>query len=275
MKKTAIVRTSLALVALAALRCGSEEPMTLLLGERTSERISGGLWTEETEVEFTSTPSAPLAGVATLHVASPDHEHPHALDFELRYDYAAGVVTSDGLGERLDRESHRTLRAATDLLARQLGPDDPTLPLHEQMLFAAFVVLSESGGMPLSPVTFEMGPRDAPGDTEDKSLGNDGVGCIQRGATYLASFDFGETVIVDTPITADSHSCNGMCGPSCTQLTTWRMWTLDCLEHDSCCNAIGDDTTCWTPLGECGDEYNDAVADFLRGFDPFRRHCGG
>jgi hypothetical protein len=53
------------------------------------------------------------------------------------------------------------------------------------------------------------------------------------------------------------------------------MWTLDCLEHDSCCSAIGDGTTCWTPLGECGDEYVHAEADFLRGFDPFRSHCGG
>lgn len=52
------------------------------------------------------------------------------------------------------------------------------------------------------------------------------------------------------------------------------MWTLDCLEHDACCNVTSDDS-CWTPLGECGDEYDDAMGDFLRGFDPFRRHCGG
>jgi hypothetical protein len=53
------------------------------------------------------------------------------------------------------------------------------------------------------------------------------------------------------------------------------MWTLDCLEHDECCRDIGAEGACWAPLGECGDEYSLAEGDFLRGFAPLSRHCGG
>jgi hypothetical protein len=265
----------LALAALAALRCGSPEgspePATVSFAEHDSERISGEVWAGATHVEFTSTPSAPFVGAVAIHVTSFAGAASAPLDFDLRYDYAAGEITSDGHGGRLDREALGALRGAADRVAVQLGTDGPA-PLHAQMLFAALVLISESGGMELTPLTFEL---DAPGAARDKSLENDDVACISRGETYLVSFDFGSTVVADEPIVADSHSCNGLCGPSCTRLTAFEMWTLDCLEHDECCKAIGDDTTCFTPLGECGDEYLDAETDFLRGFDPLRRHCGG
>jgi len=279
--KTMLLRAPVALAALAALRCGAADqpspgsagPMTVTLAERNSERISGELWADAALVEFTSTPSAPLAGAVAIVVTSLADAPAPALDYELRYDYAAGHVTSDGHGSRLDRDALGQLRAAVDAVAAQLGGDVPALPLHAQMLFAAFVLLSESGGMPLTPLSFDLA---APaGGALDKSLENDGVDCISRGETVLGSFDFGRTVVVDEPFVVDSHSCNGRCGPSCTRLTAFEMWTLDCLEHDECCNAIGDDTTCFTPLGECGDEYVDAETDFLRGLDPFSGHCGG
>ena len=82
--------------------------------------------------------------------------------------------------------------------------------------------------------------------------------------------------LIDTcpALQAGIYECNGQCGPYCTQLQPWRMWTLDCLEHDACCNVTSDDS-CWTPLGECGDEYDAAMGDFLKGFAPFSKHCGG
>jgi hypothetical protein len=274
--KPSLRHASVQLGALALLHCGGvSEPGPLQLAERTTERVTGELSTGEIQVELESTPSGPLAGVVSVHVVSSGDDAAEPLHYELRYDYAAGVVTGDGHGGRLDRQSLRVLGDAAARLAGELGPDDPTLPLHEQMLFAALVLLSESGGMPLGPLTFAVGGGDQADTVLDKSLGNDGISCLERGSTYLVSFDFASTAVVDRPIAADSRSCNGLCGPSCTELTPWRMWTLDCLEHDSCCNAIGDSTTCWTPLGECGDEYVDAEADFLRGFDPFQRHCGG
>lgn len=267
--------TSLAALPLAALCCGSPEPDGARFDQRAPERSSGSIEVDGTFIEFASAPATALSGVATLDVTALDRES-LPLAYELRYDYATGVVTSDGHGARLDRPGLIALQAAADRLAARLGPSDPALPLHERMLFAAFVLLAESGGMALSTHTFDLKPQ-SPGldTTSDKSLGNDGVSCIERGSTYSVSFDFDDTQVVDTPIAADSHSCNGMCGPSCTRLTPFSMWTLDCLEHDSCCSAIGDDTTCWTPLGQCGDEYADAEADFLRGLDPFGRHCDG
>jgi hypothetical protein len=269
------------LAALAALRCvsadefpdGDVAPTSVSIAERNSERISGELWANEALIQFSSSPSAPLAGAVAIHVTSFADTPPAPLDYELRYDYATGLVTSDGRGGRLDREALGRLRSAADAVAAQLDADELALPLHAQMLFAAFVLLSESGGMQLTPLTFDLGgPR---AGALDKSLEDDDVDCISRGETLLGSFDFGGTVVIDEPFVADSHSCNGMCGPSCTRLTAFEMWTHDCLEHDECCTAIGDDTTCFTPLGECGDEYVDAETDFLRGFDPFSRHCGG
>ena len=259
--------------ALAAAGCGSPEAAPSSFAEGTPARASVQLSAGELFVEIEATALEPLVGEVAVHV-EPVGDNPQSpLVFELRYDYAEGRVTSDGFGQQLDRPSLRTLGDAAEQLARELGTTDPSLPLHEQMAFAALALLADSGGMPLVPATFIL--RDALGAVGDKSLQNDGVRCLQRGSSYLVSFDFGGTSVVDTPITADSRSCNGLCGPSCTRLTPYAMWTLDCLEHDSCCSAIGDDTTCWTPLGECGDEYGHAETDFLRGFDPFRSHCGG
>jgi hypothetical protein len=157
-----------------------------------------------------------------------------------------------------------------------LGSNDPALPLHEQMLFASLALLADSGGMALPAIEFSLGPRHAGARSPsvEKSLGNDGVSCIERDATYAVSFDYGGTIVLDEPVTANSSQCNGQCGPECVQLTPWLMWTLDCLEHDTCCGATSNDP-CWRPLGECGDEYVDAELDFLRGFDPFNQHCGG
>jgi hypothetical protein len=117
---------------------------------------------------------------------------------------------------------------------------------------------------------FELGTSEV-----DKSLGNDGVTCIERGSTYAVSFDEASGTTVDFPRTADVEECNGKCGPGCAPLTPWSMWTLDCLEHDACCSRTDESLVCWTPLGQCGDEYVHAETDFLRGFDPLSSHCGG
>lgn len=271
--KNGKLRVSLLLGALVTPGCGAPDAASSSLAERAPARASVQLSADTLFVDVTSTASGPLAGEVAVHVEPLGDNPQPRLAFELRYDYAAGQVTSDGFGQQLDRPSLRALGDAAEQLAGELGTNDPSLPLHEQMTFAALALLADSGGMPLGASTFVL--RDAPDGAGDKSLQNDGVTCISRGSTHHVSFDFGSTSVVDTPITADSRSCNGLCGPSCTRLTPYAMWTLDCLEHDSCCSAIGDGTTCWTPLGECGDEYVHAETDFLRGFDPFRRHCGG
>jgi hypothetical protein len=131
--------------------------------------------------------------------------------------------------------------------------------------------------MPLEQKAFDLGSPsndDGLGDEIDKSIDDDGIQCIRSGQNYFVSFDYGDTTVIDGELQAGVYECNGQCGPYCTQLQPWRMWTLDCLEHDACCNVTSDDA-CWTPLGECGDEYDAAMGDFLRGYAPFSRHCGG
>jgi hypothetical protein len=272
-----------ALAASAVLGCGSgdhaallDEP-ALLVDERTPERFAGRFTAAEGAVELSSAASVqPFAGNVSIDTGS--------LVYAVHYDYAARRVVTDGGGRAIDRESQRLLGEGLEHVTALLGPNNPELPLHEQMLYASLAMLQESAGMPLERTTFEIEPSDVeesnvdpggvgPGSVE-KSLGNDGVSCVKRQQTYSASYDYGGTVIVDYAITADASECNGRCGPTCTQLTPWNMWTLDCLEHDACCDATSDDS-CWTPLGECGDEYGEAQTDFLRGFDPFRKHCGG
>jgi hypothetical protein len=183
-------------------------------------------------------------------------------------------VVTDGHGAGLDRATHAFLGDAIGAFSAFFGSNARGLPLEQQMLYAGLVTWQESGGIALGRNIFALRPKPAPGAETTKSLGDDGVACVQRGLAYYTSFDYFDTTVVDQPVTVDTHRCNGMCGPYCTELSPWNMWTLDCLEHDQCCRATDDDT-CWSPFNECGDEYLDAERDFLRGFDPFSSHCGG
>lgn len=229
--------------------------------EPSDGHIRGEVSSSGTRVEFAATRSTPFAGAIAVQVGS--------LAYELEYDYEARQVVTDGHGGAIDRAAQRALGEALRAAADVLGPNDPSVPLHQQMLFAALALLEESGGMPLPRMSFPLSPV-----TVDKSLENDGVTCIERGVSYPVSFDYGDRVVLDEPVSAGVDDCNGQCGPGCARLTPFLMWTFDCLEHDRCCRETSIDP-CWTPLGECGDEYVDASGDFLKGFDPFGTHCGG
>jgi hypothetical protein len=253
-------------LATMTLRCGSVEPQPLALERPSDDRIEGWYASDGVSIEFSSARFSPFSGDVAIRAGS--------LMYSVRYDYErrpgeAREVVTDGQGGALDPSTHRVLGEVLERVSQQLGSNDPALPLHEQMLFAGLALLVDSAGMPLPRMTFSL---DAP--EVDKSLGNDGVTCIERDTSYGVSFDVDSTVIADTPVVSNSSVCNGQCGPACVQLTPWRMWTLDCLEHDTCCGATSNDP-CWTPLGECGDEYIHAEGDFLQGFDPFGDHCGG
>ncbi len=233
---------------------------------RTEQRVEGRFEQDGQVIEFSSERTGPLTGDVRIDSG--------ALRYELHYDYDARQVVTDGHGGALQYEMQRPLREAIEQLSAQLGSSGREPPLHEGMLLAGLSMLHESGGMPLELQTFDLGPEASSAGDVDKSLDDDGIQCIRSGGIYYVSFDFGETTVLDTEVQAGSYECNGQCGPYCTQLQPWRMWTLDCLEHDTCCNATSDDA-CWTPLGECGDEYEAAMGDFLRGYAPFSRHCGG
>jgi hypothetical protein len=261
-------------LSIGLLHCGGESSLPvsdaaagLSVEQRTSERLDGrfiGASAGSPVLEFASTRSAPLSGDVEVVAGS--------LAYTLHYDYGgAREVIADGQGDALERPTQGLVLEALDAVKVTLGRDEPALPLHEQMLFAALTLLAESGGMPLTRLRFPLAT-----DEVEKSLGNDGVTCIERGSAYEVSFDDADATVEGETVTADSEDCNGLCGPGCEQLTPWKMWTLDCLEHDRCCAVSGQlDAICWTPLGECGDEYAAAEGDFLRGFDPLQRHCGG
>ena len=259
---------------------GSGEPAgthgsgALLLNQHDDARISGRFSSEGREIEFTARGTAPLAGDVQVRV--------DALAYDVHYDYAARQVRADGHGGAIDQPTQRALRSAIASLTEHLGPSQPGSALHEQMLMASLSLLRDSGGMTLAEQRFDLGApveHSASSGVVDsvveKSLDDDGIQCIQSGEWYAVSFNYGDQTVIDADVQAGSKDCNGQCGPACAQLTPWRMWTLDCLEHDTCCAVTDGDTECWTPLGECGDEYEAAMKDFLRGYDPLRRHCGG
>jgi hypothetical protein len=260
-----------------ALGCGAEPSSTLIVSEQTAERIAGRYAADGHELDFAAESSGIRAGSVQLRMG--------ALTYDVRYDFEgsdseARQVSADGYGAAIDRGAPPALRAAIEDLTGYLGPARPESPMQEQMLVATFQLLRASGGMPLEHQSFPLGPKQPGGepavsDAEvEKSLDDDGIRCIKSGNSYFVSFDYGDTTVLDDVVQAGIFECNGQCGPTCAQLQPWRMWTLDCLEHDSCCNVTSDDS-CWTPLGECGDEYDSAMADFLRGYDPFGKHCGG
>ncbi len=253
----------LASLALAGVRCGQGADSPLSVDERSSDRFSGRWLSEARSIEFESTRAGLLAGDVAIDTG--------ALRYDVHYDFEARVVVADGHDGALDRPTQRLLRDMAEGVARYLATDPAATGdgSIEPMLYASLVLLADSGGMPLPRQVFELAPSEV-----DKSLGNDGVTCIERDSTHAVSFDAANGSTVDAPVTADAEDCNGRCGPGCTALTPWAMWTLDCLEHDTCCGATGD-AACWTPFGECGDEYVHAETDFLRGFDPFSSHCGG
>lgn len=233
---------------------------------QTEQELRGTFLQEDTVIQFSALSTSPLAGEVRVELGP--------LRYEVHYDYEARQVVADGYGGALPYDAQRPLLEAIAALSAQLEPDSLERPLHERMLHAGFGMLRDSGGMPLERKVFDLGPAEGEADEVDKALGDDGIRCIRSGPSYFVSFDYADTTVVDGVVQAGAFECNGQCGPYCTQLQPWRMWTLDCLEHDTCCNVTSDDA-CWTPLGECGDEYDDAMGDFLRGYAPFSRHCGG
>jgi hypothetical protein len=264
--------------------CGGDAPAPELAQAGLRGSFPEQAAAEGRVLEFSSVASAPAVADVQLRVG--------ALSFDAHFDYVQGQVLTDGHGLALDHEAHALLRGALEALLNEPPVAEPTagtsdldepsvvIPTFERRaLYGTLVVWAESGGIPVLQKTFAL-PGASQGGLTDKSLGDDGVTCITRGESYEVSFNYGSSStggisVEDRLVTADSQSCNGLCGPACVLLTPFQSWTLDCLEHDECCAETDGGPDCWVPLGECGDEYERAVSDFLLGLDPFASHCGG
>jgi hypothetical protein len=96
--------------------------------------------------------------------------------------------------------------------------------------------------------------------------------CAAIGTTKAASYDIDGTTYSDTVTVGPcgSDSCLGRCGAGCSGIGRGMTFTQDCLNHDVCCDRLAKlhpGASCSSFLGECGDEWNDAVDDFLFGHD--------
>jgi hypothetical protein len=255
----------------AALSCGSEQPLALQAEGDGAPATSGSFVAADRILDYEARSSSSFVAEVQLQSGS--------LTFDALYDYPAGKVVTNGYGLALDRPTHHLLGRAIAALSRDGGSDAAGMTFSQQALYATLVTWQQSGGIPLGRKVYSLPGADAAAQPDPawivpKSLEDDGIECVREGVSYLASFDFGDTIVIEQSVTAGERNCDGLCGPDCVRSTPFEMWTLDCLEHDACCGAT-DSPECWAPLGECGDEYEHAIADFLRGFDPFSRHCGG
>jgi hypothetical protein len=262
-------------IALGVGGCGAEPPSAFAAQGDAASVASGSYAAEGRVLEYEARSSSPFVAEVALQIGS--------LLFDARYDYPAREVVTDGHGLSLDRPAHQLLGQAISALSAEFGSNATGMTFPEQALYATLVTWQQSGGIPLGRRAYSLagtGLAEAQAAQSNgervisKSVEDDGIECVQEGTSYLASFDFGDTIVIDQSVTAGDRHCDGLCGPDCVRLTPFEMWTLDCLEHDACCGAT-DTPDCWVPLGECADEYEHAIADFLRGFDPLSRHCGG
>ena len=96
--------------------------------------------------------------------------------------------------------------------------------------------------------------------------------CAAIGTTQAVSYDIDGITYSDTVTVGPcgSGSCLGRCGAGCSGIGRGMIFTQDCLNHDVCCDRLAElhpGAGCSSLLGECGDEWNNAVDDFLFGHD--------
>lgn len=133
-------------------------------------------------------------------------------------------------------------------------------------LLSVITVLS----LPLLGCTAEV----PDGDTlSEAARGDDGVACLTPGSTYRARWDDGDGNVYYVDVQAGGNwngyhgapegdwSCLGDCGAGCTGTGP----TLDCLEHDVC--AYFHAASGGRFDRDCGDEWQQAVNDYLRAPD--------
>lgn len=212
-------------------------------------------------------------------------------------DFLLESRTVDGGGHALSVEERKTLMALALALEESLDPYRQSLPAHEDFLFRVINLWSEAPvGWPLSrhvvtaPTEYHLEPANESGgcqsgnDNDPTESGCSTNDCNRRdndGVTLLFGCDCFNYVEMwhDTKVLrwyglACGHACEetlaagcdldkdclGRCGAGCGSSGRGR-YTVDCTDHDRCCRIHGG---CLNPIAlSCGDEYGDAIDDFL------------
>jgi hypothetical protein len=203
------------------------------------------------------------------------------LPLEQRALYTALVGWEQSGGIPLDRLSipvDRSMFGAPEAVALSAPSAQPIArgrPSPSRSFPSAAEKLAETTSVKRSPpLPFVINAAPAKLSEQSPSSRADAIRCVVRGQSYAVSYADG-SAMTDVIEMVDARDCNGSCSPGCLQLSPYPMWTLACLAHDACCRASGGDAECWAPQGECADEYEHAMADFVRGLDPTAPHCEG
>lgn len=233
---------ALALVTLAASACGTNEASEPPTVDASSLRI------EESD--------------GHLRAVKPHAAPPLELVADrMSNDRLSLVVTSGGkrVTAMLDATTLRVDGSGTVLSAdekRELGAFGAVVSARVQKTDLSSAGLGLLAFLAAAP---EAAPLDL--HTIPRSVGNDGIKCLEQGKTYEASYTTASGTVMKQTIanwSPNTSACLGGCGSACDLVTNY---TLDCLEHDLCAGALEPGTI---GVGaHCRDEWWQAADDFI------------
>jgi len=231
----------------------------LVIDESSPTTLRGRLGTADGQLSFSVIAQDEVTTIICVRV--------NGQTFDVKLDN--GLVIHDGHGAVLSAAD----RGLLDALLSELGARFAEPAPHVHSLIANVIYLSEAprNFVHTRYVAGESKVAALTGETPVSTTtleGNEGVKCIAKGTTVTAVYDLAngtkwrEAVVVGSNWGASvtgsgNYGCMGMCGPGC--LIT-KLYTKDCLDHDTCSHNVGASGGGSNP--DCGDEYKNAVDDF-------------
>jgi hypothetical protein len=175
-------------------------------------------------------------------------------------------VDADVAFSAADRELSEALVTA---LMDELGNDATQLSMFESSVpkMAQFIAAQREDVSVASSFRLEFASSAA---LRNKSLRDDGVVCVKRGASMTVQYDDRQGAVKSVPVVVGAnwaksacgsgdYACMGRCSAGCGGFGGG--WTLDCLEHDACSHDKCASGGSRDP--NCGDEYNNARSDIF------------
>ncbi len=175
-----------------------------------------------------------------------------------------GVIEFDANKTKLTLAERDALSAFNLDISEYVNYAEDTEVMHESLLFHASKLFAAAPiQTTLHYVTEQV---EGLGKGVAMGRGNDGKRCIKTGRTEIAKFDgdhgnHDEAWVVGShggQVGNNNYECMGRCGGGCGRNYDW---TLDCLDHDACSRYYY--STTGIIDHNCGDEYSDAVDDYV------------